>query len=316
MGKGRKKKMSRTVQADKRKRVILIAAVSAVVLVVAGGAGWFVWSKHELSVAQADCVRAAQILEDMKAKYAKLVDGDAKTASAVTAEQVKDTKTVETLAGELKASEPKSVACPAKDTKGLKDATAKLNTQVDWYETHRASLSKAMENVTASKLDKVIDVANGLLNDSDGKVADNTTRDELAKAIEAKDEKAIAEATTKVNDSIAAKAQADSGENSNTGGVADNTVSGSSKTGDVNGDGKYTSADLIGVYICANGEVVTGFDPQSTAPVTVSKDAKITVEGLPSGWTTAPIAKQNGTGITIRMISPDNEHVIVYTLNY
>ena len=197
--------MLKSIWADKRKRVALIAAISVVVLVIAG-AGWFAWSKHELSVAETSCASAAENVESVRAEYTKLVAGDAKTAGEVTSDQVKDEKTVETLESELQANEPNSVDCPVGDTKGLKDATSELGEQADWYKTHEASLSKAVENLNASKLDKVIDDANALLTDSDGKVQDNAVRDELSKAIEDKDEQAIAEATQKVNDSIAAQA--------------------------------------------------------------------------------------------------------------
>lgn len=200
--------MLKSIWADKRKRVALIAAISAIVLVIAG-VGWFAWSKHELSVAEASCGSAAENVESARAKYTKLVAGDAKSAGEVMSDQVKDEKTVGTLESELQANEPNGVDCPVGDTKGLKDAAAELSEQAEWYKTHEASLSKAVENVNASKLDKVIDDANALLADSDGKVADNAVRDELAKAIEAKDEQQIAQATTKVNDSIAAKTQAD-----------------------------------------------------------------------------------------------------------
>ncbi len=91
----------------------------------------------------------------------------------------------------------------------VQTATGKLNAQADWYKTHKAVLSKAVKNVNQSNLDKVIDTATALLNDSDGKVQDNAVRDELSKAIEAKDEKAISNASAKVNDSIAAKTKAD-----------------------------------------------------------------------------------------------------------
>lgn len=201
--------MLKSIWSDKRKRITLIVAISAVALVVAGVGGWFAWTAHAVSVAQDDCAQAVKTVEGVKAEYAKLVSGDAKTASEITAEQVKDGATVETLATELKASEPESVACPVKDAKGLKDTTSKLNTQTEWYKTHKASLNKAVGNVNQSKLDKVIDDANALLNNSDGKVADNAVRDELGKAIESKDEQAINEATTKVSDSIAAKTKAD-----------------------------------------------------------------------------------------------------------
>ena len=48
-----------------------------------------------------------------------------------------------------------------------------------------------------------------MLNDSDGKVQDAKTRDELSKAVKAKDADLIAAASKKVNDSMAAKTKAD-----------------------------------------------------------------------------------------------------------
>ncbi len=198
-----------TNKANRKRLIAIIAAVCVVVLVAAGLGGWMAWKRHELNVALTECDSAAATVKTVKAEYTKLVDGDAKTASEITVEQVKDGKTVETLAAAVKASAPETVTCPVKDKKAVQTATGKLNAQADWYKTHQAALSKAVKNVNSSKLDKTIDTATALLNDSDGKVQDNAVRDELGKAIEAKDEQAIAEATQKVNDSIAAKTKAD-----------------------------------------------------------------------------------------------------------
>ena len=60
-----------------------------------------------------------------------------------------------------------------------------------------------------SKLAKTIDTAKTLLESSNGNVQDDKTRKELSKAIEAKDEAAIAKASKAVNDSIAVKQKAD-----------------------------------------------------------------------------------------------------------
>ena len=201
--------MLEKVWADKRKRVALIAAICAIVLVAGGTGGWLAWTRHELSVARASCASAADSLRVKANEYDALVNGEAKTASAITVEQVKDAQTVETLAKALKEEAPAYEGCVADDKGGLDAAAAKLGEQAKWYETHKASLGKAVEQVNQSKLDKVIDTANALLADSDGKVADNAVRDELSKAIEAKDEQAINNATTKVNESIAAKQKAD-----------------------------------------------------------------------------------------------------------
>lgn len=60
-----------------------------------------------------------------------------------------------------------------------------------------------------SKLEKTVSDAERLLKDSDGKVADAATRDELSKAVKARDADKIAAASKKVNDSVTAKTKAD-----------------------------------------------------------------------------------------------------------
>ena len=154
--------------------------------------------------------------------------------AAVKAEQVKDAKTVESLGKELKASAPEYEGCVAENAQGLDAATVKLNEQADWYETHEKSLSKAVRAVVESKAAKrlddaktnltaKLDEASKLLADSDGKVADNATRDALSNAIDAanglKDgndpakidgaRKTLEDAINGVNASVQAKTDAD-----------------------------------------------------------------------------------------------------------
>ena len=199
----------KTLWNDKRKRVILLAVTAVVVVAVAVAGGWWAFSAHAMNVAKTNCAKASDSARVKANEYNALVNGDAHTASEIKPEQVKDGKTVETLDKALKADAPTYSGCVADDEEGLQDATAKLNAQAKWYNSHETSLSKAVKAVSASKLEKTIDSANALLRDSDGKVQDNATRDELSKAIEAKNEQAIATATTKVNDSIAGKQKAD-----------------------------------------------------------------------------------------------------------
>lgn len=91
---------------------------------------------------------------------------------------------------------PEYEGCVAENAQGLDAATVKLNEQADWYETHEKSLSKAVRAVAESKAAKrlddaktnltaKLDEASKLLADSDGKVADNATRDALSNAIDA-----------------------------------------------------------------------------------------------------------------------------------
>ena len=223
---------------DGRKRpewlLPLIAVVCAVVLVVAGVVGWNMYRGAKLMEAKEACATAADGVRNKANEYNALVNGDAADAAAVKAEQVKDSKTVESLGKELKAMAPEYEGCVADDAKGLDAATAKLNEQADWYETHEKSLSKAVRAVAESKAAKrlddaktnltaKLDEASKLRADSDGKVADNATRDALSNAIDAanglKDgndpakidgaRKTLEDAINGVNASVQAKTDAD-----------------------------------------------------------------------------------------------------------
>lgn len=213
----------------------LVAAVCAVILVVAGIIGWNAYSGAKLAEAKEACATAADTVRNNANEYNALLNGDAADAAAVKAEQVKDAKTVESLGKELKAMAPEYEGCVAENAQGLDAATVKLNEQADWYETHEKSLSKAVRAVAESKAAKrlddaktnltaKLDEASKLLADSDGKVADNATRDALSNAIDAanglKDgndpakidgaRKTLEDAINGVNASVQAKTDADS----------------------------------------------------------------------------------------------------------
>lgn len=137
------------------------------------------------------------------------MDGDAAEASGITVKQVADAKTVDALAEELKATEPKAAACAADDRAGYESKTSLTEKNTGWYGKHAKSLENAVKAVNDSKLEKAVSDAEQLLKDSDGKVQDASTRDELSKAVKAKDADAIAAASKKVNDSVTAKTKAD-----------------------------------------------------------------------------------------------------------
>ena len=212
----------------------LIAVVCAVVLVVAGVVGWNMYRGAKLAEAKEACAAAADGVRNNANEYNALLNGDAADAAAVKAEQVEDSKTVESLGKELKASAPEYEGCVAEDAQGLDAATVKLNEQADWYGTHEKSLSKAVRAVTESKAAKrletaktnltaKLDEASRLLADSDGKVADNATRETLTNAIDAanklkdandatkidKAHKTLEDAINGVNASVQAKTDAD-----------------------------------------------------------------------------------------------------------
>lgn len=212
----------------------LIAAVCAVILIAAGIIGWNAYSGAKLAEAKEACATAADTVRNNANEYNALLNGDAADAAAVKAEQVKDSKTVESLGKELKASAPEYEGCVAENAQGLDAATVKLGEQADWYKTHEQSLSKAVRAVIESKAAKTLetaktnltaklDEASKLLADSNGKVADNATRDALSNAIDAanglKDgndpakidgaRKTLEDAINGVNASVQAKTDAD-----------------------------------------------------------------------------------------------------------
>ena len=212
----------------------LIAVVCAVVLVVAGVVGWNMYRGAKLAEAKEACATAADGVRNNANEYNALLKGEAADAAAIKAEQVKDSKTVESLGKELKASAPEYEGCVAENAQGLDAATVKLGEQADWYKAHEKSLSKAVKAVTESKdskrlddakanLKAKLDEASKLLTDSDGKVQDNATRETLTNAIDAanklkdandatkidKAHKTLEDAINGVNASVQAKTDAD-----------------------------------------------------------------------------------------------------------
>lgn len=205
---------SKNVTENKKKSrkpaVIAVASVAAVA--VPAGGGWFVWktyANHELAEARQACVEASESYRKAADSYSGLVDGDAATASQITVKQVADAKTVDALAEALKANEPDVVACVADSKADYESKNSLIEKNTGWYGKHEKSLEEAVKAVNDSKLEKTVSDAERLLKDSDGKVADAATRDELSKAVKARDADKIAAASKKVNDSVTAKTKAD-----------------------------------------------------------------------------------------------------------
>ena len=224
-------------QQQAKHLAVIIAAAVVVVIVIAGILGYRVYVNAEHGRAVSACAAASDKVREAANEYNAIVNGDAADASAITAKQVKDSKTVDALAKALKEKSPEYEGCVADDTKGLNDAASKLGQQESWYKTHAKSLTKMVTAVTDSKAAKDLDTAKAdlkgtldsagkTLADSDGKVADNATRDSLKKTIDAaqkvydkkdvtdpkaySDEKGKLEKAVKVvNDSIQAKQAAD-----------------------------------------------------------------------------------------------------------
>lgn len=195
-----------------RRRPKWLAPVAAgcvlALLAVGGVAGYRMWSARELAEAKEACAVAADGARGAANDYNALVNGKAADASAVTADQVKDARTVDALAKALKTTVPEYEGCVADSKAGLDEATSKLDRQAAWYKTHAASLGKAVKAVESSRLDRTVEDAEKLLADSKGRVADEKTRSMLEQAIKDRDADAIGEAVNAVDGSVKAKEKA------------------------------------------------------------------------------------------------------------
>lgn len=179
-----------TETVRRRPKWLAPAAVGCVLalLAVGGVVGCRVWSARELAEAREACAVAADGVRGAANDYNALVNGKAADASAVTADQVKDTRTVDALAKALKTTVPEYEGCVADSKAGLDEATSKLDRQAAWYKTHAASLGKAVKAVESSRLDRTVEDAEKLLADSKGRVADAKARREAEEKAQAEQE--------------------------------------------------------------------------------------------------------------------------------
>nr|WP_232342955.1 hypothetical protein [Bifidobacterium choladohabitans] len=209
--------------------VPLVVAV-VVVVVVAGLVGWRVVESRRHDAALDSCSRAVKALQD-KTGPDRLAGY--RQAAGIKSDQVKDAKTVVAMARSVKDAEgirQQTIRCKATmSTDGLNAEAGRAKKLDGEY----AAVARAAKAVTASRdakaledakaaLDAKKEEASRLLADSDGKVADNATRDGLQQAIgqtgQAKGDKAKAyqdaanalqAAIDQVNASMQAKSQAD-----------------------------------------------------------------------------------------------------------
>ena len=211
----------------------VVTAAAVVVLIAVGVVSWRVVSNHrEHDQAVERCSGAVARLEKPSGGAAART-ARYQEAAAISSDQVKDVKTVIAMARAVKNAggiKPQPVRCDAsmttEDLKTAADKAEKLNGKYD-------KLDKAARAVLASRdakelddartaLEAKKDEASRLLGDSDGKVADNTTREALQAAIgqaeQTQGNKAKAwrdavgplqSAIDRVNASMQAKAQAD-----------------------------------------------------------------------------------------------------------
>ena len=229
--------------ASKPKWLVPVIAGGCAVVLAAGGTGGYLWWSHgRLTEASGECSVAYDKAVKAQGKLTEYLKSDAlKTAIAVKGSEVRDAKTVGTLASTVKtASNTKTdiPGCPSGNLKGIRAVTARLDKTTDVYAKTVSEVRGRADAVNASKLDRTIDDATKVLDDSNGRVQDDKTRTVLENAIKSKDGKAITDAVKAVNDSIKAKADADAKAEKKEQ-AAENTAqapdNGSSYTGDTTG---------------------------------------------------------------------------------
>ena len=194
--------------------VPLIAGGCAVVVLAAGGIdGYLWWSHRQLTEASGECSVAYDKAVKAQGKLTEYLKSDAlKAAIAVKGSEVKDAKTVGTLASTVKASEKTKTTvpeCPSGDRADIEAMTKKIDGLAAAYAKTVNEVRGKADAVNASKTDKTVADATRILNDSKGRVKDDKVRAALENAIKSKDGKAISDAVKAVNDSIKAKSDAD-----------------------------------------------------------------------------------------------------------
>ena len=203
--------------ASKPKRpkwlVPVIAGGCAVVLAAGGTGGYLWWNHSRLTEASGECSVAYEKAVKARKKLTEYLKSDAlKTAVRVKDSEVKDAKTVGTLASTVKAAGKTKTdipGCPADGLKDIKAVTAQLGKTATAYAKTVGEVRGKADAVNASKTDKIVADATKVLDDSKGRVKDDKVRAALENAIKSKDGKAISDAVKAVNDSIKAKSDAD-----------------------------------------------------------------------------------------------------------
>ena len=194
--------------------VPLIAGGTAVVVLAAVGTGGYLyWNHNQLTAASEECTTSYDKAVKAQGKLTEYLKSDAlKTAITVKDSEVRDAKTVGTLASTVKTAEKTKTTipeCPSGNLTDIKAMTKEIDGLATAYSRTVSEVKGKAEAVNGSKLDKIVADATKILNDSKGRVKDDKTRTVLENAIKTKDEKAISDAVKAVNDSIKAKSDAD-----------------------------------------------------------------------------------------------------------
>ena len=201
--------MEEKTKKPHRGRAVAIIAVAVIALLAAGGIVWKTHTDRLMAEAKADCAAASERLHVATTAYNALLNGKAASMAKTDVKSVKDAKTLDVLSKAMKASTPKTVSCKADSRDAVVTATKAITANTAWYWTHGKSLNRLVNAVETSKLDKTVDDANALYKQTDGRVADDKTRETLLKAVKTRDADAIAKAVKEVNESKTAREKAD-----------------------------------------------------------------------------------------------------------
>ena len=164
---------------------------------------------HETAVSACDSAEATR--KSVQSDLDRTTAEASKLLKDTSRGQVADPKTLDALDRLLdaKTTTIKGSCAPDAATSDVDRTTAALRGTTKELRNRLADLKTATKAVTDSKLDKTVDDADALYKETDGKVADDKTRETLLKAVRARDAEAIAKAVQEVNESKAAKEQAD-----------------------------------------------------------------------------------------------------------
>ena len=164
---------------------------------------------HETAVSACDSAEATR--KSVQSDLDRITAEASKLLKDTSRGQVADPKTLDALDRLLdaKTTAVKGSCAPDAATSDVDRATAALRGTTKELRNRLADLKTATKAVTDSKLDRTVDDADALYKETDGKVADDKTRETLLKAVRARDAEAIAKAVQEVNESKAAKEQAD-----------------------------------------------------------------------------------------------------------
>ena len=196
----------------------LVAIVMAASLISVSWMGLQIKNRHAAAMRQEAHETAISACDSAEATR-KTIQSDLDRTTAKASRLLKDTsrgqvadpKTLDALNRLLdaKTSTIKGSCAPDAVTSDVDRTTAALRRTTKELKNRLTDLKTAAKAVTDSKLDKTVDDANALYKQTDGKVADDKTRETLLKAVKTRDVDAIAKAVKEVNESKMAKEKAD-----------------------------------------------------------------------------------------------------------